>query len=117
LTARLLVALRPFQAIQEIRGTLGLTDQQYAALASTGAQGTDATSPPTAPPTSDGLLFADTADLTTIIARLGLLALTPRPLVASRPFHAVQQIQGTLGLTDQQYEAIVAAGTRVKPSG
>src|SRR5207247_4047790 len=34
ITASILVARRPYQQIEEIRGTLGLTDEQYAQIAS-----------------------------------------------------------------------------------
>jgi subtilisin family serine protease len=106
ITAAILVARRPFAEVAQIRGTLGLTEQQFAAIAS-GAQGTlPGTGGVTADSGSLGLRDLNTLDAAALASAYGLATITASIIVARRPFTNVTQIQGTLGLTDQQFAAI-----------
>ncbi len=82
--------------MQEIRGTLGLTEEQYTRISGQ--------APPQQHQAALDVLNHDDAD--TLVGRFGILALTARLLVVRRPFASVEQIRGTLGLTEEQYAAI-----------
>jgi serine protease len=58
------------------------------------------------PPQSDALQLLNSADVATLVQRYGLLSFTARLLAARRPFVSIDQIRGTIGLTEEQYLAI-----------
>ncbi|WP_374544517.1 S8 family serine peptidase [Rhodoblastus sp.] len=72
-----------------------------------GAQQVVVTPPPTAA-TSAGLFAVNSDDLATLIGLFNLLPITARLLVALRPFQQIGDIRSVLGLTDAQYQSIVA---------
>jgi DNA uptake protein ComE-like DNA-binding protein len=101
ITAALLIAHRPFQRLDDIRGTLGLTDEQFAALST----------PPSSPSGDgeDGLEAINTNDAATLVARFGLLPFTAELIVSKRPYRSLEDIRNTLGLTDQQFAALLGS--------
>jgi subtilisin family serine protease len=52
---------------------------------------------------AETLAFLNTADPGELASRYGLLPFTARLLVARRPFGTIDDIRGTLGLTDEQF--------------
>jgi subtilisin family serine protease/DNA uptake protein ComE-like DNA-binding protein len=97
-TAQLIIARRPHARVEQIRGTLGLTAQQYAAIV--GAQ----------PGSGDGVLrLINSATQSSLVSRFGLLPFTAQVLIARRPFTSVEQIRRISGLSSEQYAAISGA--------
>jgi subtilisin family serine protease len=108
LTARLLVIHRPFSEIQQIRGTLGLTEEQYLQLLKQDQQTQPHTELSEVSLQHIALAALNQDDWQTLVAKFGFAKLTARLLVIHRPFSEIQQIRGTLGLTEEQYLRLIS---------
>lgn len=60
-------------------------------------------------PATDGLTAVNTLDTHELIHKFQLLPLTAKLLVAKRPFLSLEDLRGTLGLTDAQFTCIASA--------
>lgn len=98
LTARLIVLRRPYSAVAQIEGTLGLTAAQFASICAAG-ETRPAAAPAQPPDTGVTTIPVNAASFLELAGVPGMPTITARLIIARRPFSAMEQVLSIIGMT------------------